>query len=291
MPPHIFRQHKDKPMSKATDTFAVNSYSYTLEWSALDFIHHLADQGYRGTELMIYPGHLWPDDMDQAARRAFKATCRDRGVKLISTNAPNIDINVAAATKEMRAYSLGMLEKFVHLTGDLGASGIVIGPGKTNTLLAMPRPQLIDHFYAALDILAPMAKDAGTRLLLENIPFCFLPKASEVKDVLATYGNDDIGIIYDVANAHFIGEDPCEGLRLVKDRLELVHFSDTTRSVFKHDAIGLGDVPFAKVPPVLAEIGYREMPTLEVISYDPDREILQSAEKLVALGYRWPLGG
>jgi sugar phosphate isomerase/epimerase len=210
---------------------------------------------------------------------------------VISTNAPNIDINVAAATREMRAYSLNLLEGFIRLTGDLGASGIVIGPGKTNTLLAMPRPQLIDHFYAALDKLAPIARDAGTKLLVENIPFCFLPKASEVKDALGTYGNDDIGIIYDVANAHFIGEDPCEGLRLVRDRLKLVHFSDTNRSVFRHDAVGLGDVPFAAVPAVLAEIGYREMPMLEVISSDPDREILQSAEKLVGLGYRWPIAG
>jgi hypothetical protein len=32
-----------KNTKKATDTFAVNSYSYTLEWSALDFINHLAD--------------------------------------------------------------------------------------------------------------------------------------------------------------------------------------------------------------------------------------------------------
>ena len=195
-------------MSKATDTFAVNSYSYALEWSALDFIDHLADQGYRGAELMIYTGLLWPDGLAKAARRAFKATCRDRGVKLISTNAPNIDINVAAATKEMRAYSLGLLEKFVRLTGDLGASGIVIGPGKASTLLALQRPNQNDHFKAALDILAPIAKDSGTRLLLENIPFCFLPKASEGKDALATYGNDDICSISEVANAHFIREDP-----------------------------------------------------------------------------------
>jgi L-ribulose-5-phosphate 3-epimerase len=278
-------------MTKATETFAVNSYSYTLEWSALDCINHFADLGYRGTELMMYPGHLWPADMDAAARRDFKARCHDRGIKLISTNAPNIDINVAAATKEMRTYSLGMVESFVRLTGDLGASGIVIGPGKTNTLLAMPRQQLIDHFYVALDILAPIARDSGTRLFVENIPFCFLPKSSELKDVLATYGNDEIRVVYDVANAHFIGEDPCEGLRLFQDRLELVHFSDTTRSVFKHDAVGLGDVPFAAVPAVLTEIGYREMPMLEVISSDPDREIRESAEKLAALGYRWPVAG
>ena len=53
----------------------------------------------------------------------------------------------------------------------------------------------------------------------------------------------------------------------------------------------MGDVPFAGVPAVLAEIGYREMPTLEVISRNPDHDILESAKQLAALGYSWPIAG
>ena len=88
-------------MSKAIETFAVNTYSYTLEWSALDCVNHLADLGYRGVELMVYPGHLWPADMDQVARREFKTQCKDRGVRLISTNCPNIDLVVFGKTKAL----------------------------------------------------------------------------------------------------------------------------------------------------------------------------------------------
>jgi sugar phosphate isomerase/epimerase len=208
---------------------------------------------------------------------------------VITVNMPNIDINIAGASKEMRSYSLALLDSFVRLAGDLGAQGVVVGPGKTNPLLAMPREQLIDHFYAGLNRLAPIAKDVGTKLFVENMPFAFLPKAIDIKNALDTYGNDDIGVLYDVANGHFVGEDPREGLRTLHDRLDLVHFSDTNRSVYKHDAIGLGDVPFAGLPEVLAEIGYREMPTLEVISRNPDHDILESAKQLAALGYSWPI--
>lgn len=42
------------------------------------------------------------------------------------------------------------------------------------------------------------------------------------------------------------------GLRTVRNRLSLVHISDTTRSVFKHDPVGQGDVPFVQVPPVFS---------------------------------------
>jgi L-ribulose-5-phosphate 3-epimerase len=49
-------------------SFAVNTYSYTFGWPAAECIRHLAAQGYTGIELMMYPGHLWPD-LDAAGRR------------------------------------------------------------------------------------------------------------------------------------------------------------------------------------------------------------------------------
>ncbi len=270
-----------------TKIFGVNTYSYTFEWSAINCVNHLADQGYRGVELMMYPGHLWPADSDAARRRQLRQTCEDRGLRVIAINMPNIDINVAGASREMREYSLGLLSSFVRLAGDIGAPSIIVGPGKSNPLFSPARGELVGHFHRALDHLFPIAEKLGVTLLVENMPFAFLPDARSIMDTLADYGNDRIGVIYDVANGHFIGEDPCQGLRTVQGRLKLVHFSDTNRSVYKHDAVGLGDVPFGTVPPVLAEIGYREMPMFEVISRKPDADIRDSAERLAKLGYTW----
>ena len=73
----------------------------------------------------------------------------------------------------------------------------------------------------------------------------------------------------DFANAHFIGEDIAAGLRRVQPRLSLVHVSDTTRAVYRHDPLGQGDLPLAGLPEVLAEVGYRERIMLEVISATP----------------------
>ena len=100
------------------------------------------------------------------------------------------------------------------------------------------------------------------------------------------YGNDRIGIVYDVANAVFIKEDLAEGLRRVRDRLRLVHLSDTGLSVYRHDPVGLGVVPFSDIPPALREVGYAELPMLEIISQAADTEIRESADKLLAMGWR-----
>jgi L-ribulose-5-phosphate 3-epimerase len=270
-------------MKNPATGFAVNTYSYIFGGSAADTVARLADQGYGGVELMFFPGHLWPAELNASSLRSLRQLCEQR-LQLVAVNMPNVDINVAAAAEEMRAYTLDLLVQFVRCAGELGAGGIIVGPGKPNPLFPMPRDRMISYFYRALDTLAPLARQAGIRLFIENMPFAFLPDAESLMKVVDGYGDDSIRVIYDVANAHFIGEAPTEGLRRVRDRLSLVHFSDTTRRSYKHDPLGCGDVPLAGIASVLKEVGYNELPMLEVISLNPDAEIAGSCRTLQQAG-------
>ena len=266
-------------MKNAAAGIGVNTYSYIFGGSAADTVAKLADQGFGGVELMFFPDHLWPADLDAAAIRSLRQLCEAR-LRLVAVNMPNVDINIAAAAEEMRAYTMDLLTKFVRCAGELGASGIIVGPGKPNPLFPMPRERMISHFYRALDTLAPLARQVGTQLFIENMPFAFLPDAEQLMSVVDGYGDDSIRVIYDVANAHFIGEDPKEGLRRVRDRLSLMHFSDTTRQSYKHDPLGYGDVPLAGLASAMKEVGYTELPMLEVISLEPDTDIADSCRRL-----------
>jgi sugar phosphate isomerase/epimerase len=264
--------------------FAVNTYSYIFDGHAADTVARLADQGYGGVELMFFPGHLWPAELDAAKLRNLRNLCEQR-LRLIAVNMPNVDINVAAAAEEMRVYTLDLLTKFVRCAGELGAGGIIVGPGKPNPLFPMPRDRMVTYFYRALDVLAPLAREVGTKLFIENMPFAFLPDAESLMNVVDGYGDDSIRVIYDVANAHFIGEAPIAGLHRVRDRLSLVHFSDTTRQSYKHDPLGYGDVPLAGLASAMNEVGYRELPMLEEISHCPDADIADSCRRLVEAGF------
>ena len=270
-------------MKNPTAGFGVNTYSYIFDGSAADTVARLADQGYGGVELMFFPGHLWPAELDAAKLRSLRQLCETR-LRLVAVNMPNIDINVAAAAEEMRAYTMNLLVQFVRCAGELGAGGIIVGPGKANPLFPMPRNRMVSHFYRALDVLAPLARHAGTKLLIENMPFAFLPDAEALMKIVDDYGDDSIRVIYDVANAHFIGESPTQGLRRVRNRLSLVHFSDTTRQSYKHDPLGCGDVPLEGLASVMKEIGYTELPMLEVISLNPDPDIAESCRRLQQAG-------
>ena len=271
--------------SAGNAAFAVNTYSYTLSESAQDTLRRLSARGFREFELMMYPGHLWPAEMSAAARREFRDHVEGEGLTIGTINMPNVDLNIAAATSEMRQMTLQLLRQFVALAGDLGARAVVLGPGKPNPLFPMPRAQMMGHFHRALQELVPLAARCGTALVVENMPFAFLPRIAELLQALDEYGDPGIGVVYDIANAHFVKEDIGQALRLCAGRLSVIHVSDTNQTVYRHDAVGRGTVDFAAVPPVLGEIGFEGRPVLEIIDADPDTSIEHSVRQLQAAGW------
>ncbi|WP_425404391.1 sugar phosphate isomerase/epimerase family protein [Hwanghaeella sp.] len=269
----------------ATDgsDFAINLYSYLFSHTAADAVRHLSDQGYSGFEFMMFPNHLWYGAEHAATAKDLLAAQAETGARFLSSNMPNIDINIAACDPAMRDYSLNTLTALVELSGDLGIPRMIVGPGKPNPLFPAPRDFMMDCFFKGLDRLVPVAERAGVMLLIENMPFAFLPDADGMMEALDTYGHDGIGITYDVANGHFIKEDITAGMKRVQSRLQTVHLSDTTQHVYKHDAVGLGDVDFRAAMQAMKNVGYTEQPILEIIDRNPDPEIARSAEALAAL--------
>ena len=277
-------------MSRETTTsaslFGCNTYAFMLSEPVESCLARMADAGFQEFEFMVHPVHLWPADMSAAQRSALRQSIDGRGLQLTALNLPNIDINLASTTPEMRAYTLNILAGTVRLAGELGARGVIISPGKASPLFAAPEEELFGYFFAALDQLCPIAASSGTALWLENVPTTWIPTVGGLMAALKRYGSDAVRMIYDVANAHFIGEDIADGLKQCRARLELVHFSDTGQKIFRHDPIGLGTVPFAALPKALAAVGYTARPMLEIISRDADRDILASADSLAALGFK-----
>ncbi len=264
------------------DEFGINTYSWIQTVSAVECVRSLAQRGVRSVELMLYPGHLWITDSAQTLRD-LRREIEGNGVSLVTLNTPNIDLNIAAATEGMRDYSINLNSEYLRLAGELNARALILGPGKPNPLFPLPAESLEPHFFRALDALLPVAARAGVELWVENMPFAFLPDAERLMDSLARYGAAEVGVCYDVANAHFIGEDPVAGFDRVGARLRLVHLSDTGRSVYRHDPVGLGDVDFPAVTAKIGTLRLDRQPMLEIISRKPDHDVARSIETLLAL--------
>lgn len=274
-------------MPRTTRNYTVNTYPYTFSHSALDCMRHLVDRGFSGFELMMFPGHIWPSQVSFAERRELRRFLSANNAAVKTLNQPNIDINIGAAVPDMREYSVSAIEKILVLAADLECEGVIIGAGKPNPLLPASNAEMQNRFFAALDRFVPLGEKIGVQVLLENMPFAYLPDAKSMMSTLAHYGADSVGIVYDVANGAFIGEDVVVGLETVAPRLKYVHLSDTPAGVCKHDPIaGQGIVPFDAAAKAVARIGHAEMPIIEIVSADPDRDIDSSIEHLRAAGWR-----
>jgi L-ribulose-5-phosphate 3-epimerase len=274
-------------MTTAAADFGINSYSYIYDTDALGFLQRLHQLGFSRFELMAFPGHLWPGEATSAQKQAIRKYVEDNGLVVTTLNQPNIDINIAGASPEMRRYSLDVIAGIIELAGEIGCANVIVGPGKANGLLSAPLELLAGRFFDGLDFLLPVAKRAGVNVLVENMPFAFLPDAQGLLAALERYGDPGIGVVYDIANGAFIGADVAAELELLSPRLKYLHVSDTTRTRYDHAAIGLTNsvIDFAALAAPVGRLDLLGPPIIEVISASPDGDIRESAAKLSALGW------
>ncbi|MFZ5672407.1 MAG: sugar phosphate isomerase/epimerase family protein [Pseudomonadota bacterium] len=269
-------------MAVEASPFGVNTYSYMYAMSAGDCVRHLMQEGYRRFELMMFPGHIWPSELTGAGRKALRRLCEEEEITITALNQPNMDLNLAGATPEMRAYTMALMRGGLELAADLGAPALVIGPGKPNGLLPLPRETTLGWFHDGLSTLSARGRELGVDILVENMPMSILPRAADLMTALAEHGDDEIGIAYDVANAAFLQEDLAESLALLKPRLKAVHLSDTRADVPEHRSF---DTPQGVVPIETLAQSIRDLelePTLvfEIISGNPDADLKRSAAAL-----------
>lgn len=263
----------------------INTYGYIWSTPAETCVRRLAALGYRHFELVIHPPHLPLDGFAPAARRALRSALDEVGAKLTSLNLPSLDHNLASAHPRVRAASVEMFKDAIDLAAELGAEWLVTVPGRMSPLFPAPEADRRGWLSDAVGELLSRADARGVGLALENVPFAAFPDAASLGDFVRGFGSGRVGVCYDAANAHFIGESPAEGLKQLADLVRVVHLSDTTRTSWRHDRIGLGTVPCAELARVLDEIGFGGPCILEIIDSDPEQAIIDSHRALEPLGF------
>lgn len=263
----------------------VNTYGYIWSMPAAECARHLAALNYRQFEFLLQPPHVPLDDFSPAARRDLRLVLDDVGARRTAFNLPSLDHNLASPFSRARAASVQMLLDAIDLAGDVGAEWLVVVPGRMSPLFPPPPQNRLDWLTDGVSKLLPRAEARGVGLAIENVPFAGLPDAASLGGFVRSFNSPSIKVCYDAANAHFIGESPADGIRQLGDLLRIVHLSDTTRTAWRHDPVGSGDVPFADVARALDAIGYDHSVTLEILDHDPDAGILCSHRALTPLGF------
>lgn len=260
----------------------VNTMSFMWRVGARDALETLARAGYTRFEVMAQRPHFDPFmSMDEA--RTFARFLRDAELTVETINIPSLDQNLASATPEMRKHTVGVFARLVDIAQCIGASGIIVVTGRVNPLIRPPQADLEGWFNGAFENVLRLAEGRGVKLLLENIPMGVYARADQLADYAASLSHPQVSICYDIANAHFIGEDVAAGVERVAPHLGIVHLSDTTRQSWRHDPIGQGDCDFAGFARALTGVGYAGTAMLEIVADPAVEHILESDRRFAAL--------
>ena len=263
-----------------------STFSYVYTHRALDSMLHMSTLGFRDFELVITPPHIWPSALDMAARAEIPRRLAARGLTIRSFCFPMDDNNLNSILPEIRSATIALYEQIIELAGEWKVPYVLLLPGKVHPFFPQPEDWMMDWLVKSMRMLAPRAADAGTQLLIENIPSAFLPRADDIMRALDHAGEAGIGVNLDIANARTAGEDPVDAVRRVQHRLKLVHLADNDSKGHRKEAIGRGDIDYAPVADALREIGYEGFSMLEVVTADdPDSGHLRSREMLGKFGW------
>jgi sugar phosphate isomerase/epimerase len=267
------------------DNFVINTFSYIWQFRVDECIAHLVARGHTQFEILLTAPHLWPSESDGAARARLMQQVRALEARIVSLNAGGFDNNLVSPAEDVRRFARRYLCNCVDLAADLDSRYVVVSPGIGRPLHPPPTPWLLDWLRAGLTELVLHADKRGVQVLLENIPFSFLPRADGLMAAIEEFPANRIGVVYDVANAVFAREDPVEGLTRVAPRLRLVHLSDTPLERWEHATVGHGVVPFDRVRAALAKLRYEGPQVLELVTQTPDGDIEASIAALRTLGW------
>lgn len=269
---------------------AASTFPFLYSHGGLDALKHLKSLGYDTYELMIFPPHCWPRELTVKDRKEYKAWLNGEGGHVSSFCYPLLDNNPNGVDRLMRAYTLDRYKEAIDFSAELECPYVVAIPGPVNSLINPPHQWMLDWFVEGMKELVAYAKGTGVQLLLENVPFTYLPTAKDMVDTAALIG-PEIGVNFDVCNSAFIKEDPAEAIRMLGGLVKNVHISDSGYDDFKHAKLGTGMVEPGPAAKALNDIGYAGVTVLEIITNalaegaDPDGDIKASHDILAANGW------
>lgn len=265
----------------------INTFSYLWTSTAMEAMSELIRNGYKVFEVPVSSPHCWPAEMSPTLRSDVRKRLQDSDASVRSLNAGGYDINLASPGANMRRKSSDHIRDVIDLAVDWGVADVVISPGTRRPMISPSLSQTLGWLNESLGVLLPIAEQAGVRLLMENTPYCFRPTIGELAGVVEEVKNDNLKIVYDVANAAYIGEDPISSLRANHSNIGLVHVSDTGTDVWGHDPIGTGIIDFEGLGIEIDSIFSMDSVVFEVIREEnPLLEVEKGMEALKSRGWK-----
>jgi sugar phosphate isomerase/epimerase len=194
-------------------------------------------------------------------------------------------LSTADLTESLRRASLGEVLLSLECAAEMGASKVVLHPGRVSGMGLHMVDVVRRYAMEALQAIAAEAQRLALPLCLENMfpgyGAFFEPEEFEV--LFRTLPS--LQLTCDIAHAHIGTRREARPLAFLKRfaaRIGHLHLSDNSGRGDEHLPLGKGSLRLKRIAEALAAIGYDDTLTLEI--FDPDRRLLAAGrDKFAAL--------
>ena len=267
--------------------FQLGAHTFGFAWreDAAGAIEQLADAGFTQFEILAMAPHVDLSSnfaaLSARIRRAVEA-CRG---SIVSVDLPSSEANLASSSRDVVDFAVAIHLKIIEFSNDVGAEGITLNTGRRHGLLAPSDSRLVDVYRGALDRIAAAAERQNMKVFLENVPGMQLEDGGSLDDFLTRYPYSNVSVLYDVANAAAVDEDPSAGIAKLASRMSILHLSDAPAGKWRHDPVGTGNIDFAAILLALEKVSFGGRVVVEVISSNPLADTVESKKRLAACGW------
>ncbi len=233
----------------------------------------VSQAGYDGVEPVMSEAGYLNQGTTEKEILAIRQLALDNNLEIPSVGVWSLwENNLVSEHEAIRRKALDIVKKQIEIAALLGADTILVVPGYVGCDFAS-KPERIrydvayDRCVHALQLLAPEAEKAGVHIGIENVWNRFLLSPLEMRQLVRNVDSSHVGVYFDVGNIIYVGY-PEDWIRILGQYIKKIHLSD-----YRREQAGLGafvdlfagDVDFPEVARALAEIGYDDYLTLEML--------------------------
>lgn len=252
---------------------AISMFSFTETTDPGWVFDHARKAGYDGVEpVMSESGYLTPTTSEREIL-AMARQARDMGLEIPSVGVWSLwENNLVSDSPDIRRKAMYIVQKQLEAAHLMGADTILVVPGYVGCDFAS-KPECIRYDIAyqrsqeALARLEPFARQAGVAIGIENVWNRFLLSPMETARFLDEIGSEYVGMYLDIGNVTYIGY-PEHWIQILGKRIKKLHICD-----YRRDQAGIGafvdlfagDVDWPRVAAAIAQLGYDDTITLEML--------------------------
>jgi len=240
----------------------VNAWIYPSGFTIDRILKVSSEIGYNGVELNLDEKTL---ELTKKERKNIDEKAESLDLKLPSLCSGLFwKYNLASPDGNIRRKGIEILKRGCEFASDIGAQVFLVVPA-----VAVPEISYKETWELSKKSIleaAPIAKDYGILLGIENVWNRFLYSPSEFRNFIEGINHPNVKVYFDVGNIHFLGF-PQQWIRHLSDLIVCVHVKDFQRSTLQFKSLLQGDVPWLEVMKALREIGYDGFLNVEVDPY------------------------